>query len=189
MALRGKQQRFVDEYLIDRNATQAAIRAGYSEKTAQQMGSENLLKPVIQSAIAKGEAELAERTKITQDKVMKELEKIGFSNMLDYVTITDGGDPVTDFSALTRDQAAAISEIVVEEYTEGRGEDARNVKRTKFKLSDKRSALVDMGKHLGMFKDHLVHSNDPENPLTDTASNSKKLAALAKLKKAKEKAK
>lgn len=185
MALRGKQQRFVDEYLVDRNATQAAIRAGYSAKTAYSIGEENLRKPEVKKAIEIGEAEIAERTKITQDKVMKELEKIGFSNMLDYITITEGGDPVTDFSALTRDQAAAISEIVVEEYTEGRGDEARNVKRTKFKLSDKRSALVDMGKHLGMFKDHLVHSNDPENPLTDTKSASKKLSALAKLHKAK----
>ncbi|MFW1952197.1 terminase small subunit [Acinetobacter beijerinckii] len=184
MALRGKQQRFVDEYLVDRNATQAAIRAGYSAKTAYSIGEENLRKPEVKKAIELGEAEIAERTKITQDKVMKELEKIGFSNMLDYITITNGGDPVTDFSALTRDQAAAISEIVVEEYTEGRGDEARNVKRTKFKLSDKRSALVDMGKHLGMFKDHLVHSNDPENPLTDTKSASKKLSALAKLHKA-----
>ncbi len=184
MALRGKQQRFVNEYLVDRNATQAAIRAGYSAKTATVIGAENLTKPNIKKAIEVGEAEIAERTKITQDKVMKELEKIGFSNMLDYITITNGGDPVTDFSALTRDQAAAISEIVVEEYTEGRGEDARNVKRTKFKLSDKRSALVDMGKHLGMFKEHLVHSNDPDNPLTDTKSASKKLSALAKLHKA-----
>ncbi|ENW78213.1 hypothetical protein F909_03899 [Acinetobacter sp. ANC 3929] len=184
MALRGKQQRFVNEYLVDRNATQAAIRAGYSAKTAYSIGEENLRKPEVKKAIEIGEAEITERTKITQDKVMKELEKIGFSNMLDYITITNGGDPVTDFSTLTRDQAAAISEIVVEEYTEGRGDDARNVKRTKFKLSDKRSALVDMGKHLGMFKDHLVHSNDPDNPLTDTKSASKKLSALAKLHKA-----
>lgn len=185
MALRGKQQRFVDEYLVDRNATQAAIRAGYSAKTAYSIGEENLRKPEVKKAIEIGEAELAERTKITQDMVMKELAKIGFSNMLDYITITDGGNPITDFSALTPDQAAAISEITVEEYTEGRGDDARNVKRTKFKLSDKRAALVNMGKHLGMFKDHLVHSNDPENPLTDTKSASKKLSALAKLHKAK----
>ncbi|MCH7333470.1 terminase small subunit [Acinetobacter modestus] len=184
MALRGKQQRFVDEYLVDRNATQAAIRAGYSAKTAYSIGEENLRKPEVKKAIEIGEAEIAERTKITQDMVIKELAKIGFSNMLDYINVTEGGDPVTDFSALTRDQAAAISEITVEEYTEGRGEDARNVKRTKFKLSEKRSALVDIGKHLGMFKEHVVHSNDPENPLTNTKSASKKLSALAKLHKA-----
>ncbi|ENX01467.1 hypothetical protein F900_01834 [Acinetobacter modestus] len=184
MALRGKQQRFVDEYLVDRNATQAAIRAGYSAKTANEIGAQNLAKLSIKEAIAIGEAEIAERTKITQDMVIKELAKIGFSNMLDYITITNGGDPVTDFSALTRDQAAAISEITVEEYTEGRGDDARNVKRTKFKLSEKRSALVDIGKHIGMFKEHVVHSNDPENPLTNAKSASKKISALAKLHKA-----
>lgn len=171
MALRGKQQRFVDEYLVDRNATQAAIRAGYSQKTATVIGAENLTKPNIQEAIKLGEAEIAERTKITQDRVMKELEKIGFSNMLDYITITNGGDPVTDFSALTRDQAAAISEITVEEYTEGRGEDARNVKRTKFKLSDKRSALVDMGRHLGMFKDKVEITGANGGPIQQHHTN------------------
>ncbi|MCJ8985709.1 terminase small subunit [Acinetobacter baumannii] len=73
MALRGKQQRFVDEYLIDRNATQAAIRAGYSAKTAEQMGYQLLQKTSVQEHISKGEAELAERNKITQDKVLNRL--------------------------------------------------------------------------------------------------------------------
>lgn len=66
-----KQQRFVDEYLIDLNATQAAIRAGYSEKTAQQTGSENLLKPVIADAVAKAQAKRSERTVVDQDYVIK----------------------------------------------------------------------------------------------------------------------
>ncbi|WP_168395140.1 terminase small subunit [Acinetobacter indicus] len=160
--LTAKQQRFVEEYLIDLNATQAAIRAGYSEKTAQQMGSENLLKPVIAEAIQEAQNKRAERTEITQDMVLQELAKIGFSNMLDYMTKTDSGDLVPDFSALTRDQAAAISEITVETYTEGRGEDAEEVKRVKFKLGDKRAALVDMGRHLGMFKDKIEHSGKIE---------------------------
>ena len=56
-----------------------------------------------------------------------------------------------DLSELTREQAAAISEVTVEDYKDGRGEDARDVRKVKFKLSDKRSALVDIGKHLGMF--------------------------------------
>ena len=160
-----KQKRFCDEYIIDLNATQAAIRAGYSEKTAQQMGSENLLKPVIAEAIQEAQNKRAERTEITQDMVLQELAKIGFSNMLDYMTKTDSGDLVPDFSALTRDQAAAISEITVETYTEGRGEDAEEVKRVKFKLGDKRAALVDMGRHLGMFTDKVQHSGDPNNPI------------------------
>ncbi|ELY1722115.1 terminase small subunit [Acinetobacter baumannii] len=73
MALRGKQQRFVDEYLIDRNATQAAIRAGYSAKTAYSIGEQNLKKLEVKKAIEAGEAELAERNKITQDKVLNRL--------------------------------------------------------------------------------------------------------------------
>ncbi|OTS09662.1 terminase small subunit [Acinetobacter pittii] len=76
MALRGKQQRFVDEYLIDRNATQAAIRAGYSAKTAYSIGEQNLKKLEVKKAIEEGEKELAERNKITQDKVLNRLWKM-----------------------------------------------------------------------------------------------------------------
>lgn len=66
-----KQQRFVDEYLIDLNATKAAIRAGYSEKTAAVIGNENLIKPYIADAIAKAQAERTQRTEISQDYVIK----------------------------------------------------------------------------------------------------------------------
>jgi phage terminase small subunit len=65
-----KQQRFVDEYLIDLNATQAAIRAGYSENTARAIGAENLTKPDIADAIAAAQADRSERTEITQDYVL-----------------------------------------------------------------------------------------------------------------------
>lgn len=71
--LTDKQKRFVDEYLIDLNATQAAIRAGYSEKTANRIGPELLVKTCIQDAISKAKAERSERTKITKDLVVKEL--------------------------------------------------------------------------------------------------------------------
>ena len=70
MSLTPKQERFVAEYLIDLNATQAAIRAGYSEKTAQMIGSENLSKPLIADAVQKALAERSERTEITQDYVL-----------------------------------------------------------------------------------------------------------------------
>lgn len=69
--LTDKQQRFVDEYLIDLNATQAAIRAGYSEKTAAVIGNENLIKPYIADAIAKAKQKRSERTEVTQDYVIK----------------------------------------------------------------------------------------------------------------------
>ncbi|WP_082033697.1 terminase small subunit [Pseudomonas sp. PI1] len=66
------QLRFVEHYLVDLNATQAAIRAGYSERTARQMGAENLSKPVIQAAIAAARLEQQKRTQITADRVLRE---------------------------------------------------------------------------------------------------------------------
>lgn len=74
--LNPKQQRFVEEYLIDMNATQAAIRAGYSEKTAAVIGAENLIKPNIQAELSKRIKATSERLQITQDDVIKELRAI-----------------------------------------------------------------------------------------------------------------
>lgn len=70
MALTPKQQRFVDEYLIDLNATQAAIRAGYSAKTANEIGAQNLAKLSIQKAIEAAKNQRQQRTQITQDRVI-----------------------------------------------------------------------------------------------------------------------
>src|SRR5712672_3014311 len=64
-------------------------------------------------------------------------------------------DPVLDWSKLTRDQAAALIEVTVEDFLDGRGEDAREVRKVKFKLADKRGPLVDLGKHLGLFKERV----------------------------------
>lgn len=159
MALTPRQQRFVDEYLTDLNATQAAIRAGYSATTAQQQGSRLLLNVVVAEAIAAGQSNRSERTGVTADAVVRELAKLGFANMLDYMRGGHDGDPYLDFSALTRDQAAALQEVTVEDYKEGRGEDARDVRRIKFKLADKRAALVDLGRHLGIFKQAEVETS------------------------------
>lgn len=74
--LTAKQSLFVKEYLIDLNATQAAIRAGYSERSAQQMGAENMLKPVVSSAIQKAMNERNERLEITKDSVLKNIEAL-----------------------------------------------------------------------------------------------------------------
>jgi phage terminase small subunit len=148
-----KQQKFVEEYLIDLNATQAAIRAGYSETSAGVIGCENLTKPYIQAAIADRRREMMEKTGVTPERVIEELAKLGFANMQDFLKVTSDGDPHFDLSELTREQAAALAEVTVEDFKDGRGEDARDVRRIKFKLADKRSALVDIGKHMGMFKD------------------------------------
>lgn len=157
-----KQQRFVDEYVIDLNATQAAIRAGYSARTAKAQGSRLLTNVDLRAAVAEKQGKIAAGLGVTVERVVSELAKIGFANMHDYMRVGPDGDPYLDFGKLTRDQAAALIEVTVEDFTEGRGEDARNVRRVKFKLADKRASLVDLGKHLGMFVEkHEVGASDP----------------------------
>ena len=163
--LTAKQQRFVEEYLIDLNATQAAIRAGYSERTAEQGGAQLLRNIKVRAAIDDAQKVRAERTEITADRVLKELALIGFADMGDYLRITDDGNAFFDWSALPEGGTRVISEITQETYLEGKGEDAETVKKTKFKLYDKRAALVDIGRHLGMFKDRVELTGDPLSAL------------------------
>jgi phage terminase small subunit len=108
----------------------------------------------------------AAKTGITIERVLNELALLGFSNMADYMRVGSNGDPMLDFSKITRDQAAALTEVTVEDFVDGRGEDARDVRRVKFKLADKRAALVDIGKTLGMFKDRIEHSGKDGGPIT-----------------------
>jgi phage terminase small subunit len=75
MPLTDKQKRFVAEYLVDLNATQAAIRAGYSQKTARSVGSENLTKPDIAAAIAKAQAKIAKKAEVSLETLLAELEE------------------------------------------------------------------------------------------------------------------
>lgn len=149
MAMTPRRRRFVDEYLVDLNAAAAARRCGLSDITGYPY---RLLKdPEVAAAIAAGMAERSRRTAITADAVLGELARIGFSNMLDYMTPGEDGDLFVDLARLDRARAAAIAEVTVEDFKDGRTKDAREVRRVKFKLLDKRAALVDIGRHLGMF--------------------------------------
>lgn len=177
MALTNKQRRFVEEYLVDLNATQAAIRAGYSSKTAASIGEENLRKPDIAKAVQEAQVERSKRTEITQDMVLRELAKIGFSDIRKIVrwgktelrvadVEEDGATEVHHGLALVSvddiddDTAAAIAEI-----SEGR-------EGLKVKLHDKKGALVDIGRHLGMFKDRVEHTGKNGGPI-ETATLTK----------------
>jgi phage terminase small subunit len=102
--------------------------------------------------VSAGREAQSKRTEITADAVVAEFAKLGFANMADYMRAQPSGDPCLDFSALTRDQAAALQDVTVEAYAEGSGDNAREVKRVRFRLADKRAALVELGKHLGIFK-------------------------------------
>jgi len=162
--MRLPSSRFVKEYLVDLNATQAAIRAGYSAKTAYSIGHENLKKPEIAEAIAEARKAIEEKLDITVDMIVRELAKLGFSNMLDYTRITDDGLLAADLSNLTPDRAAAITEVTCESVPIPGGTEGGVVTKTKIKLADKRAALVELGKHLGMFKragDSAEHPREP----------------------------
>jgi phage terminase small subunit len=148
--LTAKQACFVQEYLIDLNATQAAIRAGYSKKTAGQMGNENLKKPKIANAIAASQKKRAERTEITQDRVLAEYAKLAFLDPRKFFTAEGNLVPIQD---LDDDTAAALAGMDV---VENRGEGGAIVDYTKkIKISDKKGALDSIARHLGMFNDKL----------------------------------
>lgn len=161
MSLTPKQARFVEEYLIDLNATQAAIRAGYSENTAAEIGRQNLIKLEIAEAISEAQEARSDRTLVTQDRVLKELARVGFSDLRSLMT-PEGSLTLPD--DWDDDTAAAVSSIeVVTRPTGETDEDGRKkVEHVhKLKVWDKVSALEKMGKHLGMFVDrHELSGKD-----------------------------
>jgi len=123
--------------------------------------------PAIQARVVEITTEAAARTGVTVEAIVAELAKVGFSNMLDYVRIDPEGQPRIVLEALSRDQAAAIQSIDVTTRTEHGGEDRpdANVTAVRFKLGDKRAALVDLGKHLGMFKERVEHTGSAGGPI------------------------
>lgn len=145
MALTKKQKRFVEEYLVDLNATQAAIRAGYSTQTAYSIGDENLKKPEIKNAIEKALAERSRRTGVNADRVILELAKIAFVNPTDVINM----DEATVRGKANREDTAAISSVKVKRIPTEDGDIVEREVRT----YDKIKALELLGKHLGMFTD------------------------------------
>jgi phage terminase small subunit len=149
MDLTAKQERFCEEYLIDLNASQAAIRAGYSPKTAGQIGEQNLKKLEIQTRITELKQGRSERTNIQAEIVLSELAKIGFSNIQDYI---EEGNSIKDLSQIPREMAASVKSIkqVVTEW--GSGDHAGTKTSVTFELYDKLGALEKIGRHLGIFE-------------------------------------
>jgi len=142
--LTAKQQRFVAEYLKDLNATQAAIRAKYSAKTADRIGPELLGKTCVAEAIRIALERREARTEITQDMVLKNLAKMAFFDVRQIFTEDGRLKPVSEWS---EDAAAAIVGV---DSIELAGDVPGLVRKIKF--ADKRAATVDIGKHLGMFE-------------------------------------
>ncbi|MDY0258495.1 MAG: terminase small subunit [Desulfovibrio sp.] len=142
-----KQAEFVRQYLVDLNATQAAIRAGYSEKTAYRIGAELLQKTSVANAVATAQAKREQRTEITQDRVVAELAKIAFGSARDVMEWGPDGVILKDSAELTDDQAAGVAEV-----SESTTKDGGSLK---LKRHDKVKALELLGRHLGMFTDKV----------------------------------
>ncbi|WP_283419227.1 terminase small subunit [Sphingopyxis sp. Geo48] len=157
--LNAKQQRFVDEYLVDLNATQAAMRAGYSERTANEQGARLLAHVSVAAAIASGIAARSERTKVSADWVLRRLEMEAEADLADLYD--DGGNllPVKQWPLIWRQGLVAGVETVREKGKEGDDESFVD----KIKISDRVKRIELLGKHVDVqaFKERVeVDFND-----------------------------
>ncbi len=140
MGMTHKQRRFVEEYLVDLNATQAAIRAGYVPNSAEKNSYALLKKPEVAAAIRQAMEQRSERTQISQDQVLRELAAIAFAKVTDHTCVAeDGAVRIAPTDGLSEQQRRAIAGIKVSRY----GVQVSNY--------DKMKALELLGKHLGMF--------------------------------------
>lgn len=163
--LTNRQKRFVEEYLIDLNGMQAAIRAGYSKKTASVIAAQNLIKLNVIEYLQVKQAKLQKRTEVTQDNVILELAKLAFSDMRSFVSWGSSGVKLNDSNNLKDADAACVAEVSETVTKEGGS--------IKFKLHDKRGALELLGKHLGILGDrlHLSGSLEIEHTFKDLADD------------------
>ena len=173
-----KQKIFVDEYLVDLNATRA-YKAAYKnikkDETAAVNGNRLLRNAKVKDHIDKRMKDREKRTEVTQDKVLQELAKIGFADIKDYleyktaktvVQHDESGEPVIDYQQIVNViDSKEVDTSVIQEVSIGKDG------TFKFKLYDKQKALVDIGKHLGMFTDKIevkgnLSVNNPFEGLT-----------------------
>lgn len=145
--LTAKQERFVAEYLIDLNATQAAIRSGYSAKTAEWIGPQLLTKSHVAAAVAAAQQERGAETKITAARVLQEIARLAFFDPRKL--LTSDGEPVP-IQDLDDDTAAAIAGLETATEKERGGEGVTYIR--KYKIADKNNALEKLSKHLGLYQ-------------------------------------
>lgn len=157
-ALSAKQNAFVAQYLVDLDATKAAIRAGYSEKTAASIGAENLRKPQIKQAVAEAIARRSARVEVKQDDVLRELIRIFAADIgLAY----DENGKLKKLHDMPEDIRRCIVGVKVKELFEGHGEEREYIgDLVEVKFADKVKAIEMAMKHLGLLVDRVEHSAD-----------------------------
>lgn len=157
MALTEKQKKFADQYLIDLNATQAAIRAGYSANAAEVTACRLLTNAKVSEYIQQKQVKLQKKTDITQERVLTELAKVGFANITDYLeyktAIREIGkdynnEPIYDWEMLVNARdSSEVDGVPIQEVSIAKDG------TFKFKMYNKLEALEKLGKHLGLFND------------------------------------
>lgn len=170
-----KQKRFVEEYLVDLNATQAAIRAGYSAKTADRIGPELLGKTCVSAEIQRAIQARQQRTEITQDMVLRELAKVAFSNGSDFARVVSRTVPTqtVDEDGNIRegvDRVQSVELVDTDDIAPDKRAAIAGIKQGKFGIEvssyDKVKALELLGKHLGMFNERATQQ-EQENDLVE----------------------
>jgi phage terminase small subunit len=144
--LTAKQKRFVLEYLLDMNGSAAAIRAGFSPRTARETAYQLLRKPHVQQELSKRMADVATRLEMRVEDVVREYVKIARANITDFLSFGPDGVDLKHSSERTPEQLAAIAEVRM--FAGGDGK-----KSVALKLHSKTDALLALGRHLGMFVD------------------------------------
>lgn len=154
-----KQQAFVLEYLKDTNATQAAIRAGYSERTAPQQGPRLLENVGVAAAISASMAKRAKRVEVSADRILQELTRIAFADVRNLFVWDEERACYVPSRELTDDEAAAIQSVKSKttRFTSEDGTEKQEI-HLELKTYDKLSALEKIMKHLGMFIERSEHS-------------------------------
>ena len=184
-----KQMRFCDEYLIDLNATQAAIRAGYTDKYANTNAAKLLQNTTIKEQIQRRMADRAKRTEITQDRIVKELALIAFSNAADYAAVVEREATVTTEEGKIiklYDEAGnpvkykTVEPVLTENLTDDQKRALAVIKKGRdgfeVKPYEKTKALELLGRHLGMFTDNVNVRGNVNNPFEGlTTAELKKL--------------
>lgn len=174
-----KRLRFVEEFLIDLNGTQAAIRAGYAAGSAKVAASRLLSNDNVAAEIGALRAKLSQRLEITAEKVLSELARIGLANPADFYRQDGRGNIVVDVEALMdREKAAAVAQMDVQTGPDGS-------QTIKLKLADKKGALVELGKHLGLFNEKTEVAVTLRNAI-ESDPRRLAIAMLATLRKAHE---
>lgn len=161
-----KQKRFVVEYLVDLNATKAAERAGYSEKTAESQGCRMLKNVKVQAELQKAMQKREHRTEVSADMIVRQLLKIASADIKDFLSFGQKEIPTGDYDGEGNPIYRIINYVDFKNSDDVDGTLIQEVKQGRdgvsIKLMDRMKALELLGRHLGMFTDKIQHSGELE---------------------------